>query len=81
MDTNKEIDRIFRVVDTCLFLCQIEEIDMLLSKVDTDNITILVAWLTITMPAKDRLVGRDRLISRVRELEPDRADRLLKGLQ
>ena len=81
MDIDKEIDKIFRRVDTCLYFSQMEEIDIMLSRVDTDNITILIAWLSITLPAKNCLVGRDRLIRRIRKLEPDRADSLLKGLE
>ena len=81
------IDLIFDRVDTLLCGGDFEECDLLLRAVEVDRLSVdlMVAFLSITLAARDRLRERARFYSRVKQqIESERGvqvtDSLLKGL-
>jgi hypothetical protein len=46
-----------------------------------DNPTILITWLTATLPCKSRLFSRSAVYANVRHLLGENADKVLKGLE
>ncbi len=81
MNKDETIDYIFDSVDRLLREGNFDLINKLLSEVTTNDITILVAWLSITCIEKEKLPARLSLIERIKVLVPERSEGLLKGLE
>ena len=85
---DNQIDEIFDKVDDLFLDGKFAEVDAMLPDVDPAALDecLTVAWLTITMAAKDKLRNRASLVDRVRahfeEAEPAyRVNKLLRGLE
>jgi len=88
MSIDDQIDEIFDKVDDLFLAGKFAEADALLPGVDPAALdaSLIVAWLTITMAARDKLKNRGDLVKRARahfeKIEPaDRVDNLFRGLE
>lgn len=86
-DVHAAIDLVFEHFDELLFEGRMREADEALAAVDVERLdsNLMVAVLTITYAAKDRLNRRAELLrrvdSRLRVLAPERVSDLLDGLR
>lgn len=85
---DQQIDDIFSEIDGLMRAHRFEDVDKILQCVDTEQepINILIAYLTISLPLRDRLSRRhlyDRILHRLTiqdNLEGKRVYGLLNGL-
>ena len=85
---DKRIDEIYNYIDDLMLAHQFEDVDKVLRAVDTENepINILITYLTVSLPLRDRLARRDlydRILRRITiqdNLEGERIYGLLSGL-
>jgi hypothetical protein len=81
------MDLLFDNVDEMLCDGKFKEVDDLLETMDLSilNTTLLIGLLSITSAAKNKLKNRASLVQRIEEIfkvtDPERVDRLLKGLR
>jgi hypothetical protein len=86
-ETDDAVDMIFDRVDDLLLDGEAPQVDDLLNAIDVKrlDITLMLAALSITKPAADRLQNRlgfvGRVEGRLREVAGDRMERLLSGLR
>lgn len=79
------IDAIYSNVDGLLRAAQFDEVDGLLRAIDADSVPIvrLLAFMSISHVARDRVTAWESFYARVRERiqreHPDRVDELLVG--
>lgn len=85
--TEKAIDLLFERIDTLLNDEDFDGCDDVICKIDFARLdtNLMIAALTITLAAKDRLRKRrqmvERVESRLQSIAPDRVERLLAGLR
>lgn len=67
--SDHEIDLIYDKIDGLLLSGKFEEVDEILAGVAVDDapLAILLAFLTITLPAREKLAMRQTFFNRVRE--------------
>ena len=67
-DIPEQINRIYHLVEDLLCDGRFETVDLLLDSLNVDRVLpeVLVAWLTITLAAKDKLKTRDVFVQRCR---------------
>jgi hypothetical protein len=85
MTIDKQIDKMFQEFEDLFQEGWFEEADAAMVEYDYgDDIRLMVALLTITLMAKDKLPSRDAVVEKIRQrimvLAPDRCARLLQGL-
>jgi hypothetical protein len=86
-DLDERIERIYTHADRLMRAARWDELEATLRAVDVASLdpTELLAWLSITMPAKSRLATRAKLVRRIRERltreEPEWVGALLEGLE
>lgn len=82
----KAVQRLFDEIDEMCEHGAFADIDVLLSELDLSDMStsLIIGLLSVTLPAKDLLPTRVGILSQARktlsEREPERVDRLLKGL-
>jgi hypothetical protein len=81
-DTDDAIDVLYDRVDSMLTAGDWAATEAAVQALDEQrlDVALLVAAISITRPAAERLPSRLKLIARLREVEPTRAERLLQGL-
>lgn len=86
-DDDAKIDLIFDEVDRLYEARGFEAVNEALQKIDVESLEVplLIAWLGITLSAKEHLPYREKFVKRTREhlqkVEPERVDRLLERLE
>ena len=85
MTDDAEIDRVYAEVDALLCAGAYAKVDALLAATDPLVLPaeVIVAWLVITLAARDRLPSRPDFIGRARpvlDAESEGADAVLAGL-
>jgi hypothetical protein len=86
-DDERAVELVFDTIDDLLLEGRFQVCDDTLRAVDVErlNPTLLLALLSITLAAKDRLHGREALLKRIerrlRTLAPERVEELLHGLR
>ena len=82
-----QIDEVFKKIDDLCQAGDFDAIDSLIRELNVSelSITMILSWVAITKPARDRLPSwpqfREKCEERVRFLAPERAHRLLRGLR
>ena len=72
-DLDLDLDIIFNHIDDLYWDGKLKEIDLILSQVSGDlPLTLLVGFLTITMPHKEQFVHRDKIFDIIRKVDPER---------
>lgn len=63
LDTDEKIDRIYDKIDRLLYEGKFDVVDKILGNVTTKylNSDFLITFLTVTLPAKSKLLNRPRL--------------------
>lgn len=83
---DEAIDLLFVHMDNLLCAGRYDQVDIVLSQLDCDRMssTLIVATLSCTKRARNRLKARsafrERAATRLHEIIPDRADRVLVNL-
>lgn len=86
MNIDQRLDEIFNELDGLLFEGRYEEVDEILSNVNVnvEPLAVLVGYLTITFQRREVLLDRLPLMHAIRERVenevPERAERILDGL-
>lgn len=81
-----EIDIIFNAIDDYYWDAveapeKRKKIDLVLSQVEEKlPISLLIGFLSITIPHKEEFVFRNRIADMIKRKDPDRCERLLAGL-
>ena len=82
----RQLNRVFRELDGLLQDGKFEEVDDILAVVDIDNLppTVVLGYLTITIPASKELKNRHSYFLKAREvltkkIGSERTEKLLKG--
>jgi hypothetical protein len=84
---DRKIDHIFEHIDEKFQSGNFNEVNEMLKLIKIDNKTSyeLIAYLSITLLAKDKLPYRTEFMAKVRErlevITPDRVEKLMKGLE
>jgi hypothetical protein len=82
MTTDTQIDHIYDVIDELLLRGKFDHVDTLLYSVSSSlNLDLILAYLTITVTAKDKLQNRARLLTNLKRRLPFPALNILKGLE
>ncbi|KKM73582.1 hypothetical protein LCGC14_1408910 [marine sediment metagenome] len=81
MKIDSEIDIIFKHIDSLYWKGDLEKIDFILSQVtESLSVTLLVAYLTITVPHKEMFKHRSKVVDILKNKEPNRSG-LWSGLE
>lgn len=88
MNIDKWIDKIYQEIDGLLLNGKFDEIDVILDNLNIDDFptSILISYLTITLPIMKRSTSREHLFNRILDkfqsdpTTKDRIRRLLGGL-
>lgn len=84
---NDILDHMYDTIDDMLIDGKFEEVDDLLNRVNVEqlSITLMLGYLTITLPwrslSKCRAALYARIDARLREIDPARRESLLRGLE
>lgn len=73
MTIDDDLDILFGYVDSLYWEKNLSQIDLILSQASSDmSLTLLVWFLTITIPHKEEFRYRNRILKIIKEAAPDR---------